>query len=223
MRLSRARGALLLGAALASVGLSLFLGPRIAGVVEAGTGWLRGLGAWGWALFMAVEFAVTLVGIVPGALLGIAGGAIYGVVTGFCASAAGIMAGAMVAFALSRSVMRPWIGALLRRSGRVAALDEMIARDGWRIVALLRISPVMPFSITSYALGFTGIAARDYVLGTLASLPPLLGYVVIGALGGVELKTGTRVHLVLIGVGVAATLALTVHLSRLVGRALRAA
>jgi len=61
------------------------------------------------------------------------------------------------------------------------------------------------------------------VLGTLASLPPLLGYVVIGALGGVELKTGTRVHLVLIGVGVAATLALTVHLSRLVGRALRAA
>jgi uncharacterized membrane protein YdjX (TVP38/TMEM64 family) len=223
MRLSAARWALLGGAALASLGLSLWLGPKIAGAVEAGASWLRGLGPLGWALFIAVEFAVTLVGIVPGALLGIAAGAIYGVVTGFWTSAAGIMAGAMVAFGLSRSVMRPWIGALLRKSGRLAALDAVIARDGWRIVALLRVSPVMPFSLTSYALGFTGIAARDYVLGTLASLPPLLGYVVIGALGGAGVKAGSLVHLVLIGVGVAATLALTVHLSRLLGRALRAA
>jgi len=208
--------------AVVSLGLSLWLGPKIVGAVEAGAGWLRGLGPLGWVLFIAAEFGVTLAGIVPGALLGIAAGAIYGVVTGFWTSAVGIMAGAVVAFGLSRSVMRPWIGLVLRKSGRLAALDDMIARDGWRIVALLRISPVMPFSITSYALGFSGIGARDYVLGTLASLPPLLGYVVIGALGGVSLRAGTRVHLVLLGLGAVATLALTVHLSRLLGRALRA-
>lgn len=216
-----------LAAALASLGLSLWLGPRIAGAVMEAAGWLRAMEPLGWVIFIVLEFLVTLVGIVPGALLGIAAGVIYGVVTGFCTSAVGIMAGAMAAFCLSRSMLRPWIGHILARHGRLAMLDGMLAKEGWRIVALLRISPVMPFSITSYALGFSGITARDYVLGTLASLPSLLGYVVIGTLGGLSLSAATRdgadIHFVLLGLGVVATLALTIHLSRLLGRVLRAA
>ena len=189
--------------------------------------WLRATGPLGWIIFMAIEFLVTLLGIVPGALLGILAGAIYGIATGFFASATGIMAGSMVAFSLSRSMLRPLIGRALRGHSRLLRLDEAIARDGWRLVALLRISPVMPFSITSYALGFSNIGWRDYVLGTSASMPPLLGYVVIGALGGMSLSApthgGQQVHLVLLGVGAAATLALTLHLSRLLSRALRTA
>jgi uncharacterized membrane protein YdjX (TVP38/TMEM64 family) len=214
-----------LGAALASLGVSLLLGPRIAGAVMEGAARLRAMGSLGWVIFIGLEFLVTLVGIVPGALLGIAAGAIYGVATGFCASAAGIMAGAMAAFGLSRSMLRPWIGHVLARHRRLAMLDGMLAKDGWRIVALLRISPVMPFSITSYALGFSGITARDYVLGTLASLPSLLGYVVIGTLGRLSLSAGVRdgadIRFLLLGLGAVGTLVLTIHLSRLLGRALR--
>jgi uncharacterized membrane protein YdjX (TVP38/TMEM64 family) len=214
-------------AALLSVVLSLYAGPVLAGDAVAAAAWLRGMGLAGGLIFIAAEFVVTLVGVVPGALLGIAAGAIYGVAFGFCTSAAGILAGALVAFGLSRSMLRPWIARLLGRQGRLARLDALIARDGWRIVALLRISPVMPFSITSYALGFSGVSLRSYVLGTLASLPPLLGYVVIGALGGLSLKARTRggadIHMVLLGLGAAATLALTIHLSRLLGRVLKAA
>jgi uncharacterized membrane protein YdjX (TVP38/TMEM64 family) len=92
-------------------------------------------------------------------------------------------------------------------------------------VALLRISPVMPFSITSYALGFSGISLRDYVLGSLASLPPLLGYVVVGTLAGQGLSAPSRdsghIRLMLFALGAVATLALTVHLSRLMGRAMK--
>ena len=220
------RPAAVLVAAAVSLALSLWLGPRIAGGVAEATSWLRAFGPLGWVVFVVLEFLVTLVGIVPGALLGIAAGAIYGVVTGFWISAAGIMAGAVVAFGLSRSILRPWIGRALGNRARLAVFDQAISKEGWRIVALLRISPVMPFSITSYALGFSGIAARDYVLGTLASLPPLLGYVVIGALGGMgysaKTRTGADIHLALLVLGAAATLALTVHLSRLLGSALRA-
>jgi uncharacterized membrane protein YdjX (TVP38/TMEM64 family) len=218
-------GAAVLAAALASLGISLLLGPRIAGAVMETAARLRAMGPLGWVIFIGLEFLVTLVGIVPGALLGIAAGVIYGVATGFCTSAVGIMAGAMAAFGLSRSMLRPWIGHVLARHGRLAMLDGMLAKEGWRIVALLRISPVMPFSITSYALGFSGITARDYILGTLASLPSLLGYVVIGTLGGLSLSAGTRdgadIHFVLLALGVVATLALTIHLSRLLGRVLR--
>ena len=58
----------------------------------------------------------------------------------------------------------------------------MLAQDGWRIVCLLRVSPVMPFAATSYVLGMSAVGIQAYVLGTLASLPALLGYVYIGTL-----------------------------------------
>jgi uncharacterized membrane protein YdjX (TVP38/TMEM64 family) len=217
----------ILALAVVSAVLSLLVGQRVALAMVAGAAWLRDLGFFGWLIFVALEIAVTLIGIVPGALLGLVAGAIYGVGIGFLAGAAGILSGALIAFGLSRSMLRPWIGRMLRHGARLAALDAVIARDGWRLVALLRISPVMPFSLTSYALGFSGIGLRDYALGTLASLPLLLGYVVIGALGGLGAASWSQgfalVHLTVLALGALATLALILHLSRLVAGALRVA
>lgn len=75
----------------------------------------------------------------------------------------------------------------------------------------LRVSPVMPFAITSYALGLTEISERDYLLGTLASLPALAGYVSFGALARYGLRTANgstqlgSFSLTLLAVGVIAT------------------
>ena len=227
MRLRSGAAAAVLVVVLLSLGGSFWLGPRMAAAAVAGAARLRAMGPLGWLMFTGVETLVTLVGIVPGALLGIVAGAVYGVAAGFCAGALGITAGAVAAFGLSRSALRPWIGRMLGSRARLAMLDRAIAEDGWRIVALLRISPVMPFSITSYALGFSGVLFRDYVVGTLASLPSLLGYVGIGALGGLGFSArtqgGEKIHFLLLGLGAAATLGLTVHVSRMVGRVLRAA
>jgi uncharacterized membrane protein YdjX (TVP38/TMEM64 family) len=210
--------------ALVSLGLSLWLGARLAGLLVGAAAWLRGLGLAGAVLFAAAVVVMTLVGIVPGALLGIAGGAIFGVGAGFVLSGVGILLGAVAAFALSRSVLRPLIVRLLR--GRLAVVDGLVAADGWRLVALLRLSPIMPFSIASYALGLSGVRMGDYVIGTLASLPLLLGYVVIGALGGLSLtavgERGAEIRFGLLMLGAVATLALTVHLGRLLARAVRA-
>ncbi len=61
----------------------------------------------------------------------------------------------------------------------------------------------------------------------LGSLPALLGYVVIGALGASSLAARSHgaamVHVALLLLGAVATLALTIHLSRLLARALKAA
>ena len=272
MRIKSPQLAVVIAAAAISLCLSLWLSPRlIAGLTNA-TDWLRGHGLWGDLIFIGFEVLVTLAGIVPGALLGAAAGAIFGIAAGFWLSMLGILAGALLAFMLSRSFLRPWISRALARNDskinrwrsifmfrspsenikesslghlmesrsdpakpdppaargtRLKLLNGMVTQDGWRLVALLRISPVMPFSITSYALGLTNIRPRDYVLGTLASLPLLLGYVVIGALGGMSLSArsaaGRDIHLLLLALGVAATLALTLHLSRLMARALRTA
>jgi uncharacterized membrane protein YdjX (TVP38/TMEM64 family) len=189
---------------------------------------LHALGLLGLVLFVFVQFFITLIGILPGSLLGLIAGVIYGITAGFITSAIGIAAGAMVAFGLSRSTMRPLILKLLGKTGKLAKLDAMIAHDSWQIVALLRISPVMPFSITSYALGLSGISTRSYIIGTLAMLPPLFGWVTIGAIGGAGFSSHhtagtTNIHLTMLVVGAVATLALMVHFSRLLARALRTA
>jgi uncharacterized membrane protein YdjX (TVP38/TMEM64 family) len=211
----------------ASVAASLLLPHGFASTVVTITAKLRALRALGWVIFVAAQAAVALVGILPASLLGIAAGAVYGISLGFITSGIGVMAGALIAFALSRSAFRPLIAGFLGRRARLAALDNLVTQDRWRIVALLRVSPVMPFSLTSYALGLSGIAPSDYFIGTLASLPGLLGYVVIGALGGstIAAKSGNDhlIHIGLLILGVVATLVLTIHLSRLLTRALRVA
>ncbi len=146
--------------------------------------WAQEAGPAGWAIFVGAQTLVAMAGIVPASLMGVAAGAVYGVIGGFLLATVGTMLGGWIAFALARSLLRPWVERMLARrvNSRLVQLDAAVARDGWRFVCLLRISPVMPFAITSYALGLSEISLRDYLLGTLASLPALAGYVAVGAL-----------------------------------------
>ncbi len=201
---------------------------RVADPLWALLGWARGAGEAGWATATLVQMLVASTGVLPASLTGLTAGAVYGVELGFLLAACGTLAGALLAFLLARSLAR---GLVLRWLGRstagrrrwIARLDQTIARDGWRTVCLLRLSPVMPFAATSYALGLTGVRLRDYLLGTLASLPALLGYVVLGRLAGSGVQaasTGAGIaRWVMLGVGLVATLALTLRIGRLAGTA----
>jgi uncharacterized membrane protein YdjX (TVP38/TMEM64 family) len=180
----------------------------------------RGAGTLGVALFAMAQILVAVSGVLPAALLGMAAGAVYGVGFGFVVAAASTLAGAQIAFLASRGLMRGFAERALVGRPRLKNLDDMIAREGWRIVCLLRMSPVMPFSATSYALGLSSVSARDYMLGTLAAMPALLGYVALGALtqdGLAVWSTGADpVRLGLLAIGVAATALLTLRLGQIV-------
>ena len=189
--------------------------------------YLRDLGLAGSLVFAALQVLVALSGILPAALLGIAAGALYGPLTGFALAALSTLGGAWLAFALARSVWRPAIARMLRRRTRLQDFDGHVAREGWRLVMLLRVSPVMPFSLTSYALGLSSVPRRDYLLGTLACLPALFAYVMIGVLAGASLDPGTAagrpVRVLLLVAGALATLVLTLRLGRMVATVLRKA
>jgi|tagenome__1003787_1003787.scaffolds.fasta_scaffold20729181_2 uncharacterized membrane protein YdjX (TVP38/TMEM64 family) len=128
-------------------------------------------------------------GFIPAALVGVSAGAAYGVAISFAIASIRTLTGAVVAFLLSRSMLRRLIEYKLRDRPRLSDLDKQISNHGRWLVCLLRLSPVMPFAATSYALGLSSIAPialREYVVGTLASLPSLMAYVLAGAL----VKTG---------------------------------
>jgi len=177
---------------------------------------VRGSGELGVALFAISQILVALSGVLPAALLGSAAGAIYGVGYGFVLAAVSTLLGAHLSYLVSRTLLRGLAERALAGRPRMRNLDEMIAKEGWRFVCLLRMSPVMPFSATSYALGLSSVSTRDYMIGTLAAMPALFGYVLLGSLARNSLAAASTdassFRLGLIVIGIVATLALTLRL-----------
>ena len=183
---------------------------------------LRGMGPMGLVLFVLLQIIIAMSGILPASLLGVAAGAIYGFPVGFLLAAASTMAGAMLAFILCRSMFRPAIESLMARHPRLKAFDTVITGDGWKFVCLLRISPVMPFSATSYILGLSSLGLRDCFVGTLASLPALGGYVFLGTLADAGMAAWTQdagpIRWTFLLLGIAATAVLTLRIGWIITR-----
>ena len=215
-----------LGAAILAV--LLLAGRRLAAAVPAFQGWVEGLGAWGPLAFLA-GYAVAVVAFVPGSLLTLAGGATFGLVRGVAYVWLAATLGAVLAFLVARHLARPWVEQRVAADSRFAAIDGAIASQGGRIVFLLRLSPLFPFSLLNYALGLTRVRFRDYTIASLGMLPGTVLYVYYGSLAG-ELAhaaggTTTRgpAEWGLLGLGLVATLLVTRLVTRLAGRAVREA
>lgn len=180
---------------------------------------LHGMGVAGLFLLAGAEFLVAASGILPASLLGIAAGAAYGLVLGFATAAGGVLLGAVVAFFLSRSMFRPFVARQVEKSRRLARIDRALARDGWRFVFMLRLSPIMPFALASYTLGLSSVGFGAYSLGTLASLPALMLYVFMGTVaktGAESLAAGAGImQWILLSAGGLATLALSWRIGRI--------
>jgi uncharacterized membrane protein YdjX (TVP38/TMEM64 family) len=89
---------------------------------------------------------------------------------------------ANVCFLLGRHLARDWIARRLESQPKFKALDEAVAREGWKIAALVRFAPVFPFSWTSYGFGLTRIPLWEYFLANFAMIPGTLMYVYFGTL-----------------------------------------
>jgi uncharacterized membrane protein YdjX (TVP38/TMEM64 family) len=202
-------------------------GRLLGGYVPAFAAWVNGLGAWGPAVFIA-GYAVATVAFIPGALLTLAAGVVFGVVRGTVYTFFGATLGASGAFLVSRYLARGAVERRLEGRPRFAAVDRAVARQGWKIVVLLRLSPVFPFNLLNYALGLTRIPFLEYFLASVAMLPGTLLYVyygsAIGSLaalaGGAKVDRGAA-GWALFALGLVATIVVTTLITRMAGRAIR--
>lgn len=197
----------------------LILGGRQLGVyIPQFRAWVEGLGALAPIVFI-LGYAVATVAFIPGSALTVAAGAIFGVVEGTIYTLVGATIGASAAFLLARYVARGAIERRISGNPRFAAIDKAVGREGFKIVALLRLSPVLPFNLLNYALGLTRVRFLHYLAASVAMLPGTLLYVYSGAaVGDLAGGAGNRV---LLGIGLVATIVVTAFITRLAGRALR--
>jgi uncharacterized membrane protein YdjX (TVP38/TMEM64 family) len=212
-------------AALAVVALVL-AGRALGGELERFAEGVARLGAWAPVGFIAGYVLATVL-LAPASVLTLAAGAVFGLAHGIAYVFVGAMAGAAAAFLVARHLARGAVERRLAGSPRVAAIDRAVARDGRRIVLLLRLTPVVPFNLLNYALGLSRISFGDYLVASLGILPGTIVYVYYGTLlrSVAELSAGVPgergwPYYALLGLGLVATIVVTAVIARLARRAL---
>ena len=180
--------------------------------------WIESLGIWGpVALGIIYVFATIL--FVPGTILTLVAGAVFGLVTGFITVSIASVVGASLAFLIARYFARDKVASMAENNRHFDAIDKAIEEGGWKVVGLLRLSPAIPFNVQNYLYGLTKVKFWPYVLTSwIAMMPGTFMYIYLGnvsgaALGGDQEKSVGQ--WVLLGVGLLATVAVTVYITKL--------
>ena len=186
--------------------------------------WITGLGPAAFVLYAAAYVLVTLL-LLPAVLLTVGAGLFFGLLPGVAVVSAGATLGAAAAFLVARHLARERVARFVSGNARYAAIDRAIGQRGWRIVFLLRLSPLVPFVVSNYFYGLTAIRFWPYVFASWAGmLPVTFLYVSLGAaareVAGVPSGPAGPWKWALLAVAVLVTLAATAYAGRVVARAL---
>ncbi len=185
---------------------------------------IKGLGAFAPIGYLLLYVATTVL-LIPGSVLTIGAAGIFSFWKALAVVLVGANVGALCAFLLTRTFLRDRVALWAAGNPKFAALDRAIGREGFKMVLLVRLSPVFPFTLLNYFLGLTTVRISSYVLANLIGmLPGTFLYVYIGATARDALSAGASGigtwQIVLRVVGLLATVAVVAMVTRTAKKAL---
>lgn len=187
---------------------------------------IAGLGPLGVVAFIGLYILATVL-FLPGLILTLGAGFVFGVVRGSIYVSIASTLGATLAFLIGRYLARGWVAKKIESNQRFTAIDEAVAKEGWKIVGLLRLSPVFPFNLLNYSLGVTRVSLRHFFLASwIGMMPGTVMYVYIGSLArdlatlGMEGQSRTPAQWALYVLGLLATVTVTVFVTKIARKAL---
>src|SRR5205823_4118222 len=202
--------------------IALFLAMRFLPVqqwLKSFDDWVGQMGVVGVFIFIGVYVLATVL-LAPGSILTIGAGFAFGLWKGFLAVSVGATLGASLAFLVARFIARDKIDAIAKRNEKFKKIDNAIGKKGAKLIFLLRLSPLIPFNLSNYFYGLTGVKFWPYVLASwIGMIPGTFLYVYIGvagkaavitAAGGEAVKHGWQ-YWTLISFGLAATVVVTIR------------
>jgi len=194
-------------------------------LIESVETFLRELGPVGWIVFIAL-YALAVTFYVPGSVLTLLGGALFGPRLGVLAVLAGAFLGMAGNWSLTRRWLRPWAQRKLEQNPRLQGVEQALSRDeGWKLVALLRLSPLFPFVLINLVCALTSnLRFLPYMAASAAILPGTVLYIYIGdtVRQGLTLDGGLEQSQFLLRlIGVVATFAVVGLVGRTASRVLK--
>lgn len=189
--------------------------------------WVDSLGSVGAIAFILI-YVIATVAFLPGSILTLGAGVVFGVIFGTIYVFIGATLGAILAFLVARYLAREWVADKIEHNEQFKAIDEVVGKEGLKIVLLTRLSPVFPFNLLNYAYGVTQVSIQDYIFGSVGMIPGTIMYVYIGSLAGnlATLGTGSSevnpvVQWSVRIIGFLATVGVTVYVTKIAQKALK--
>lgn len=184
---------------------------------------IQDLGPWGIAAY-AFLYIVAILALAPGTMLTLAGGFIWGPLVGTLIAWPTATVASTTAFLVGRYLAHEQAERIFGRRPLFLAVVRAVERDGIKIIALLRLSPVMPFNFFNYAFGLTRLRVRTFALGNVIGiLPNTVLYAYLGSLAKsvTELGSGgAKVPGALYWIGLLITVGVALFVARSAKRAL---
>ncbi len=143
--------------------------------------WFAGAGAWGVLVYVGL-YAFGALLVVPGSALTMLAGFAYGIGLGFALAWPAASLAAWINFVVARSLGKHWVEDRLVAFPRYRALSAAAEVEGFTWVILLRLSPIVPFSLLNYVMGVSKMPARQFVVASaIGKAPSTLTYVYLGS------------------------------------------
>lgn len=131
---------------------------------------------------VAAFYVLAAVAFLPGSILTLGSGFLFGVPLGFITAWSGATVGACAAFIIGRTLARDYVAGKVSTNQKFMSLDDAIAKEGFKLVFLLRLSPIFPYNFMNYALGLTRVSFRNFALASATGMiPGALMYVYVGS------------------------------------------
>ena len=146
--------------------------------------WIESFGILTPIIFGLIYIICTVL-LISGAVLTLGAGIIFGVIKGSIIVSVFSTLAAITSFLIGRFLLRNWVLKKIEKYPKFKAIDTAVAKKGWKIVGLTRLSPVFPFVFLNYAFGLTKISLKDYAIASwIGMMPGTIMYVYIGSLIG---------------------------------------
>jgi uncharacterized membrane protein YdjX (TVP38/TMEM64 family) len=156
------------------------LGDAISGDTEALRQDLRGLGAGGALIVLALALAHA-VAWYPAEILDLAAGFVYGFWVALPLVMAGWLLNGIAAYWIGRHAARPFLYRLVGRE-RFLRYEGVVQRGGVTLLLAMRLVPVVPFSLFSYVAGAAHVRTTTFMWTTgIGYLPLTAVFIYVGS------------------------------------------
>lgn len=129
------------------------------------------MGPLGYAYFSAIYITAEILAL-PAIPLTASAGYLFGALPGTATVLFSATIAAGVSFLIGRTFLRRYIQNLTKDNPTFQAIDAAVGKEGFKIVLLLRLSPLLPFALSNYFYGLTAVEFWPYLLATLLGFAP---------------------------------------------------
>ena len=144
---------------------------------------VESMGALGYVYF-GVAYTIAEILAIPAIPLTASAGYLFGLQNGTLIVLLSASIAAAISFLIGRTFLRSYVVKAIENYPKFQQIDRAIGEEGFKLMLLLRVSPIFPFALSNYFYGATNIGFWSYFFGTMIGFTPgTIAYVYTGEIG----------------------------------------